>query len=157
MRHNTTPPHGLLHVRAIPRSLFVHRAVSTSITPPASASPLVEGWPTGLRLALDNLLDNAALHGKAHGRVQVELQADTAAVQVSVTDDGPGIPEDLREAMKARFARGPHPRSDGSGLGLALVEQQTQLHGGTLHLDQAPTSGLRATLTLPQPPSAGLG
>ena len=126
-----------------------HRDTTYTLLIAPGASPLVEGWHTGLRLALDNLLDNAALHGDAHGQVLVEVSVDTAAVRVSVTDDGPGIPVDRREAMKERFTRGPRPRSEGSGLGLALVEQQAQLHGGTLRLGPAPVHGLQATVTLP--------
>lgn len=50
--------------------------------------------------------------------------------------------------MIERFTRGNNPRSTGSGLGLALVEQQAQIHGGTLTLDQSPLGGLAAALTL---------
>ena len=110
---------------------------------------LVEGWRAGLRLAVDNLLDNAALHGGSGGTVQVRLTAHDNAVHLTVSDDGPGIPASQREAMKQRFTRGERPRCDGSGLGLALVEQQAVLHGGTLHLDEACGGGLRATLAMP--------
>jgi len=110
---------------------------------------LVQGWRDGLRIAVDNLLDNAALHGRPGGTVQVCLVGDGREARVAVTDDGPGIPADQREVMKQRFARGPGPRSNGSGLGLALVEQQAVLHGGALHLDDSPGGGLRATLLLP--------
>jgi two-component system sensor histidine kinase PrrB len=110
---------------------------------------LVQGWRDGLRIAVDNLLDNAALHGRPGGTVQLCLVVDSGNAHIAVTDDGPGIPADQREVMKQRFARGPGPRSDGSGLGLALVEQQAVLHGGALHLDVSPRAGLRATLVLP--------
>jgi two-component system sensor histidine kinase PrrB len=110
---------------------------------------LVQGWRDGLRIAVDNLLDNAALHGRPGGTVQVCLVVDGGNAHIAVTDDGPGIPADQCEVMKQRFARGPRPRSDGSGLGLAMVEQQAVLHGGALHLDASPAGGLRATLLLP--------
>lgn len=136
-----------------------HRHAQVTFRLSAEAGPdqlLVEGWCAGLRLALDNLLDNAALHGRPVGTVHVQLTAQEAGAQLTVVDDGPGIPADQREAMKQRFARGVRPRSDGSGLGLALVEQQAVLHGGTLHLDDAPGGGLRATLTLPMKSAHGL-
>jgi two-component system sensor histidine kinase PrrB len=117
---------------------------------------LVQGWRDGLRIAVDNLLDNAALHGRPGGAVQVCLVGDGGNARVTVGDDGPGIPADQRELMKQRFARGAGPRSGGSGLGLALVEQQAVLHGGALHLDDSPGGGLRATLLLPMEPAADL-
>jgi signal transduction histidine kinase len=116
----------------------------------AAEPVVVEGWPAGVRLAVGNLLDNAALHGRAGGTVRVRVRSeDTGAAHVAVADDGPGIPADRREEMKRRFTRGDRPRSDGSGLGLALVDQQAQLHGGALDLGDAPEGGLLATLTVP--------
>ncbi|MFI6096504.1 ATP-binding protein [Lentzea sp. NPDC051213] len=113
------------------------------------ASAVVSGWDAGLRLAVDNLLDNAALHGRPHGTVDVSVWTDGHEVRIAVADDGPGIPLDRREDVKRRFARGEHPRGNGSGLGLALVDQQAHLHGGTLTLGDAPGGGLLATLTAP--------
>jgi len=107
---------------------------------------VVSGWAAGLRLAVENLLDNAALHGRPHGTVDVSVRPGAA---VTVADDGPGIPADHREEVKRRFTRGDRPRGDGSGLGLALVDQQAQLHGGSLDLGDAPGGGLLATLTIP--------
>jgi signal transduction histidine kinase len=115
--------------------------------------PYLDGWQTGLRIAIDNLLDNAALHGKPDGRVDVMLHRDDSQAYITIDDDGPGIPAADREAMKERFARGPNPRSHGSGLGLALTQQQADLHRGTLTLADAPGSGLRAILALPLNPT----
>ena len=110
---------------------------------------IVDGWPTGLRLAIDNLLDNAALHGRPDGTVTVAVTSHAGRIRLTVEDDGPGIPADQRDAMIQRFARGPSPRASGSGLGLALVQQQADLHSGTLTLDAAPGGGLSATLRIP--------
>jgi signal transduction histidine kinase len=115
----------------------------------------VEGWPDGLRLALDNLLNNAALHGRADGRVEVRVAGnDEEFVRAVVSDDGPGIAAVDRERLRERFARGQQPRASGSGLGLALVDQQARLHGGRLELDESPNGGLEATLLLPREPRA---
>ncbi|MFI9383148.1 ATP-binding protein [Kutzneria sp. NPDC052558] len=108
----------------------------------ATPGPMVDGWPEGLRLAVDNLLDNAAVHGAL--RVDVTLTANT----ISVSDNGPGIPAELRDDMKRRFVRGPETRAVGSGLGLALVDQQACLHGGVFTLDRSDAGGLKATITL---------
>ncbi|MFD9502453.1 ATP-binding protein [Streptomyces sp. NPDC060035] len=68
-----------------------------------------------------------------------------AAIRTTVSDGGPNIPPDQRQAMKERFTRGARARAPGSGL--ALVEQQAQLHHGTLHLGQSPGGGLGATVS----------
>jgi two-component system sensor histidine kinase PrrB len=111
-------------------------------------SAVIDGWSDGIRLALDNLLDNAALHGREHGTVEVTVATAEDAVRIRVDDDGPGIPAGHRERLVQRFTRGAAAQSPGSGLGLALVDQQARLHGGSLELGDAPAGGLRATLTL---------
>ncbi|MBW8093437.1 MULTISPECIES: sensor histidine kinase [Streptomyces] len=112
---------------------------------------VIRGWEAGLRLAVSNLLANAALHGRIDGHACLALTSNTGSIQITVTDDGPGIPVGQREAMKGRFTRGERPRSEGSGLGLALVEQQATLHGGQLELTDGPHGGLKAILTFPSP------
>ncbi|MEO3858175.1 HAMP domain-containing sensor histidine kinase [Acrocarpospora sp. B8E8] len=126
-----------------------HPAVTYLLSLPVQEIPTVHGWPAGVRLAIDNLLENAALHGHPAGQVQVNVTMAGRSAQIIVADDGPGIPADQRETMKERFARGAQTRGDGSGLGLALVQQQARLHGGALDLGVSPLGGLAAVLTLP--------
>jgi signal transduction histidine kinase len=121
-----------------------HPGASFTLDTPSAAS--LHGSPTGLRLLLDNLLENAARHG-GH-RVEVAVVAAGGRLRLVVDDDGPGIPEDERAAVVERFARGRGSAPGGSGLGLALVAQQAALHGGLLHLERAPRGGLRAEVTL---------
>jgi two-component system, OmpR family, sensor histidine kinase PrrB len=109
----------------------------------------VEGWPEGVRLVADNLLANAALHGRPGGRVAVELDRRDGQVVLRVDDDGPGVPPAERARVLEPFARGAHASADGTGLGLAIVAQQAALHGGTLTLGEAPLGGLRAEVRLP--------
>ncbi|MET8276157.1 MULTISPECIES: sensor histidine kinase [unclassified Streptomyces] len=80
--------------------------------------------------------------------LQALTRGDSRA-RITVSDNGPGVPPDQRLAMKERFTRGARTRAPGSGLGLALVEQQAHLHHGTLHLGESPSSGLQAVLALP--------
>jgi signal transduction histidine kinase len=120
----------------------------------ASAGAAVGGWRDGLRIAVWNLLDNAAVHGRSRGNVQVSVDADDCWLKVTVADDGPGIPADQRGAMLERFRRGPTPRVPGSGLGLSLVEQQARLHHGTITLGDSSLGGLAATLQLSRISSA---
>ncbi|WP_369371677.1 ATP-binding protein [Promicromonospora sp. Populi] len=109
---------------------------------------VVTGWRDGLQLALGNLLDNAALHGRPAGRVTVSVARSGETVAITVADDGPGVPAVERPVVTGRFVRGAQPRGPGSGLGLALVDQQARLHSGTFTLGDGPDGGLAATLTL---------
>jgi two-component system sensor histidine kinase PrrB len=113
----------------------------------------VEGWTGGLRLLVDNLLDNAALHGRGDGLVRVEVDRRDGAVVVRVDDNGPGIPEQERELMLEPFTRGRAAASTGTGLGLAIVSQQVAIHGGSLRLDDSRLGGLTVEVQLPATPS----
>jgi two-component system, OmpR family, sensor histidine kinase PrrB len=109
----------------------------------------VHGWGGGLRLVVDNLLDNAALHGRADGRVQVGLERRNGALLVRVDDDGPGIPAAERERLLEPFARGAATTAPGSGLGLAIVARQVALHDGDLRLHDSGLGGLAVEVRLP--------
>ena len=113
----------------------------------ADAPPLL-AWPDGLRLAVDNLLENAARHGRRGGSVRAEVQATNGTLTIAVEDDGPGIPEHERDAVLDRFVRGAAAAGEGSGLGLALVAQQAVLHGGRVAIDRASLGGARVALVL---------
>ncbi len=109
----------------------------------------VEGWPEGVRLVADNLLANAALHGRRGGHVAVALEHGDGRVLLRVDDDGPGIAAAERPRLLEPFTRGTGANAGGTGLGLAIVAQQAALHGGTLTLGDAPLGGLRAEVRLP--------
>jgi two-component system sensor histidine kinase PrrB len=111
----------------------------------------LDGWPDGLRLLVENLLDNAINHGR--GRVRVELDRDGSAsgLELSVHDEGPGVPESERGLIFQRFARGAAAGSSGTGLGLALVAQQAALHGGEVEVGDSPLGGARFTVRLRAP------
>jgi len=101
----------------------------------------VRGWETGLRLLIDNLLENAARHGRAEGRVAVTMHADGPVVLVD--DDGPGIAKAQRGRVFEPFARVEGTQAPGSGLGLALAGQQARAHGATIEISDAPLGGAR--------------
>ena len=109
----------------------------------------VDGWEGGLRLIVDNLLDNAALHGRENGSVAVGLERTNGQLVVHVEDDGPGIPPDQREHVLQPFARGADAGPHGTGLGLAIVAQQAALHGGELRLGDSSRGGLGVEVRLP--------
>ncbi len=122
-----------------------------SITVRESPPVVLLGWPAGLRLAVENLVRNAIRHGGAHrielGVVRCAASGD-GAVELTVEDDGGGMPDDERDAVFGRFRRGSNAVGPGSGLGLALVAQQAALHGGAARLEASPLGGVRAVLQL---------
>ena len=82
------------------------------------------GWPDGIRLAIDNLLENAARHGAPIGHIDVTVTGgSTDRIVITVADDGRGLPAAERLNVVGR-----NGSQAGSGLGLALVEQQARLH-----------------------------
>ena len=109
------------------------------------------GDPELIQQAVANLVDNAVKFSPSGGTVRLTARATGSDVEISVIDQGPGIPEADRARAAERFFRGETARSTpGSGLGLALVQAVAQLHGGSLRLaDAAP--GLRVVLALPTP------
>ncbi|WP_299556831.1 HAMP domain-containing sensor histidine kinase [uncultured Mycolicibacterium sp.] len=107
----------------------------------------VLGWPDGLRLAVDNLVRNAIAHGRA-GRIVLTARREPGRLVITVDDDGRGLPAAEHETVLGRFSRGSTAAPGGSGLGLALVAQQAELHGGSITLSDSPLGGLRATLTV---------
>jgi len=117
------------------------------------ASPttvLMVGMPAGLRLVIDNAITNAVKHG---GATEIRLAAisSTDGVEITVDDNGLGVPEEERRAVFDRFSRGSTAARSGSGLGLALVAQQAEIHGGTASLETSPMGGARLLLRLPPP------
>ncbi|GGO71669.1 sensor histidine kinase [Nonomuraea cavernae] len=107
---------------------------------------LVRGDTLDLSRVLTNLVDNAVRHTSS--KVEVALTADGV---LTVTDDGPGIPEEDRERVFNRFTRLDSGRSrdeGGAGLGLAIVQETVRAHGGVVSLEDA-GPGLRAVVRLP--------
>ena len=93
----------------------------------------VEGDERRLRRLVENLLENAARH--AHSVVRVRVQPDGARVALSVEDDGPGVPPELRERIFERFVRAGDDER-GSGLGLAICRAIARAHGGDVVLEE---------------------
>jgi len=114
----------------------------------STTTVLMLGMPAGLRLVVDNAIANAVKHG---GATEILLSADSSAagVQITVDDNGSGVPEAERTEVFERFTRGSTAARSGSGLGLALVAQQAELHGGTAALEASPLGGTRLVLRLP--------
>jgi two-component system sensor histidine kinase MprB len=106
----------------------------------------VTGSTDSLQVAVRNLLDNAAKFGSPGAQVEVCLRAG----ELTVRDHGPGIaPADLPLVFD-RFYRAPSARGvPGSGLGLSIVRQVAERHGGTVRAEAAPGAGTLIRLWLP--------
>lgn len=100
----------------------------------------VTGLPGGLMLIVTNAVANAVQHGHAH-TITVAARGGSDAIEITIDDDGTGIPVTLLPTAFDRFVKG--HGSPGSGLGLALVQQQAELHSGTAELHSSPLGGVR--------------
>ncbi len=132
--------------RAAHDAMRVYPDLEVALTP--APTVIIVGLPAGLRLAVDNAIANAVKHGGA-SRVQLSAVSSREGVQVAIDDDGVGVPEEERGVVFDRFSRGSTASHSGSGLGLALVAQQAELHGGTASLEDSPLGGVRLLLNLP--------
>lgn len=134
--------------RAAHDAVRVYPDLDVSLVP--SPTCIIVGLPAGLRLAVDNAIANAVKHGGAT-KVQLSAVSSRAGVEIAIDDNGSGVPEEERHVVFERFSRGSTASHSGSGLGLALVAQQAQLHGGTASLENSPLGGARLVLRLPGP------
>ncbi|MCH9644365.1 MAG: two-component sensor histidine kinase [Gammaproteobacteria bacterium] len=95
---------------------------------------------TSINILLRNLIDNAIRYSHENGFVQIDIEETSDKVILKVIDDGPGIPEELRERVFERFFRMIGNKTTGSGLGLGIVQQIAKLHNAELLL-LTPVSG----------------
>jgi signal transduction histidine kinase len=110
------------------------------------APRVILGHYEPLRRAFSNLLRNASEAMGGRGEVDVTLTRDTNAVRVTVADHGPGIPADVRRRVFEPYFT---TKTDGTGLGLALVRQTVDAHGGTITVDETAGGGATFTLVFP--------
>lgn len=94
----------------------------------------VRGDPGLLQIMLRNLIDNAVKHTPSGTVVQINAVNEQGAICLSVSDNGPGIPEQERERVMERFYRPLGTQASGSGLGLSIVRRIAEIHGATLHI-----------------------
>ncbi len=118
---------------------------------------MVEGNQPFLAQALANVIDNAIKYTPSGGAVMLRARRRSSGeIEYSITDTGPGVPDEDRERVVQRFVRLDNSRSEaGSGLGLSLVSAVLEAHQGRVQLDEGPGAyggfgpGLRVALVLP--------
>lgn len=131
-------------------------ATSHTVTVDAEESVVVDGSPDELHRLVLNLVQNAVAHTPPGTHVTAVVRRDGSGHGVlEVTDDGPGVPAEVRDRAFERFVRGAgdaraasSPGGRGSGLGLAIVRAVVEAHGGSVSLEDAPCGGARFTARL---------
>jgi two-component system sensor histidine kinase MprB len=109
------------------------------------------GDSAGMERAVLNICDNAAKWSPTGGTVTVRMNpVSESVVELTVADQGPGIPEEDRQLVFERFHRSREARAmPGSGLGLAIVRQVVTRHGGTVEIHDARGGGTEVRMTIP--------
>jgi two-component system phosphate regulon sensor histidine kinase PhoR len=129
------------------------RARYVAIDNAISGDLVVQADPDRLRQVLANLVDNAIKYGRDHGQVVLHGAAEgDGRVEVSIHDDGPGLPAEAQPRIFERFYRVDKARSreqGGTGLGLAIVKHVVQAHGGEVRVESRPGAGTTFFFTLP--------
>lgn len=109
-------------------------------------TPTILGQYDPLRRAFANLIRNAVEACDGQGHLEVTVDHHPGQVRVTLLDHGPGIPPEIRPRIfEAYFTR----KDDGTGLGLALVKQAVELHGGTIEVQETPGGGATFVVQLP--------
>ena len=111
----------------------------------------VQGDEMLLRRAVMNLIENAIDFSPSKGCVRLDVGSEGGRVAVTVSDDGPGVPDYALPRLFERFYSLKHKQTGrkGSGLGLCFVKETAELHHGSVTLENSPGGGARAVLVLP--------
>ncbi len=126
------------------RRLYVDRHLTVSLSVATGHAVRVER--ADLEEMLGNVLDNACKW--AASSVSLSTTRTDASLVMMIDDDGPGVDDALLESVLQRGVRADET-APGSGFGLAIVRDLSEVYGGTIVLSRSPLGGLRATLTLP--------
>lgn len=120
--------------------------------PPTSPLPQISVDTSRIDLALQNLLDNAMKYSRPGGKIVVALKLTSKYVEVSIQDSGVGVPKHQLHRLFTKFFRGDNVvrmQTEGSGLGLFIVKNIIQNHGGEIRVDSEENKGTTMTFTLP--------
>ena len=110
--------------------------------------PTLPADPERLKQVFCNVLDNAAKHGGAGGRIDAAISALDGKILITVRDYGPGIPAQELPFVKQKFYKG-SSKARGSGIGLAVCEEIITRHDGSFTIANAEGGGCLVTITLP--------
>lgn len=129
------------------RDQIRQKGITLSLPAPEAAEASVRARHVQLEQVLVNLLQNAVQACAPGGQIALEIDVAAHAISLSVSDDGPGVPADLRDSLFQPFVTS---KDDGIGLGLAIAQDIMRQLGGDLMLDDS-TKGARFTMVMPAP------
>jgi signal transduction histidine kinase len=114
------------------------------------ADPLLANIdPAKVERIVENLLVNAARHTPGGTPVHVTVRERHDGMMLTIEDEGPGVPEDLKSTLFDPFRQGPTAAGRGVGIGLSLVRRFAELHGGTADIEDRKGGGARFVIVLP--------
>ena len=132
------------------RGFAEDRGLTFEINVPADIGEM-DGDPVRLKQALFNLVNNAIRFTPSGGRVVIFVESLPDSIVIRVSDNGIGIPDDEQELVFDRFRKGSNATaSQGVGLGLSLVRDVIDLHGGRVILDSHLGEGTTVSLYIPR-------
>jgi two-component system sensor histidine kinase QseC len=111
----------------------------------------ITGEPFALNIMIRNLLDNAIRYSPPNSKVDISLEVRSTTILLSVTDNGPGLSDELKAKVFKKFFRTANSIESGVGLGLSIVHRIAHLHNATINLaDARGHSGLRVEVIFPK-------
>lgn len=131
------------------RELFRQEGIELHYEPGVEVLPAINGDPERIKQVFCNVLDNAAKHGGAGGRIDASMAREGAVQVIRVRDYGPGIPEAELPYVKQKFYKG-SSKARGSGIGLAVCDEIIRRHGGSFEISNAEGGGAVVTIRLPE-------
>jgi NtrC-family two-component system sensor histidine kinase KinB len=134
---------------SIPVRLLFEKVVAVSYNVPVEL-PNVRADGNRITWVLTNLISNALRYTHSKGNIRLSAESFGPYVQISVSDDGPGIPYEYQSKIFDKFVQIKSDKAlGGSGLGLTICKEMVRAHGGTIWVDSVPGEGSVFTFTLP--------
>jgi NtrC-family two-component system sensor histidine kinase KinB len=135
-------------IRAIFKGQLEMKSVHLFVDLPEDP-PLVRADAHKITWVLTNLISNALRYVGRDGRIHLQVKRLGSQVQMTVQDDGPGIPSEYQSRIFQKFVQVKGREAGGTGLGLAICKEIVRAHGGTIWVESGPGRGSSFTFTLP--------
>ncbi len=132
--------------------LIARKKIKIEFKKPKKKTPMIEVDAEKIKLAINNLIDNAIRYNQPGGKVTVTLTQDRNKIKISVSDKGIGIAKDQQKRVFTKFFRSVNAmriETEGTGLGLFIAKNIIEAHGGKIWFESAEGKGTTFYLTLP--------